>query len=285
MNGETITVNKPIPGITTAPTGLTMTSTGGDKYTAYMNNGQQYTVRQENWSIKTDYYLDTFVYHLPDLVRHIASTGNELNRILEIGIARGVLSIGMALLTGDDTVIVGVDIEESARALATENAAANGVASKLEVRIGNFFEPIQEDEKFDVIFGELPFIPVEPAMQHKYVTDGFLSEILNISGGADGRDLLDILITQGPRYLKPAGAILLIQPSFVGIDKTMELLAEQGLTGTVLVTREWRLDDTKFTRNSRGYIEGLNPAAFSKNAQGQDIFHLTIIVGIKSRVV
>lgn len=275
-------MNKPTIGTETAPTGLTMTSAGGDKYTATMKNGQKYTVRQEEWSVKTDYYLDTFVYHLPDLVEHVASTGNKLKRILEIGIARGVLSIGMALLTGDDTVIVGVDIEESAKALATENAASNGVASKLDVRIGDFFEPVLANEKFDLIFGELPFIPVDPSLQQQYIADGHSSEILNISGGADGRDLIDILITQGPRFLNPGGAMLLIQPSFIGIERTMELLAEQGLASTVLVSREWLLDNTKFTRQSRHYIEGLNPVAFPKNAKSQDVFHLTIIMGVKS---
>lgn len=269
-------------GTEAAPSGLTMTSAGGDKYTATMNNGQQYTVRQEEWSVKTDYYLDTFVYHLPDLVEHVAGTGNELKRILEIGIARGVLSIGMALLTGDDTVIVGVDIEESAKALATENAALNGVASKIDVRIGNFFEPVLANEKFDLILGELPFIPVDPSLQQQYIADGHSSEILNISGGADGRDLIDILITHGRRFLNSGGAILLIQPSFIGIERTMELLAEQGLAGTVLVSREWLLDNTKFTRQSRRYIEGLNPVAFPKNAKGQDVFYLTIIMGVKN---
>ena len=275
-------MKNPTSGTSATPTGLTMTSAGGDKYTATMKNGQQYTIHSEEWSVKTDYYLDTFVYYLPDLVKHVARTGNELKRILEIGIARGVLAIGIALLTGEDTVIVGVDIKESAKALANENASLNGVARKLDVRIGNFFEPLLVDEKFDLIFGELPFIPVDPSLQKRYITEGHSSEILNISGGPDGRDLVDILITQGPRFLNPGGAMLLIQPSFIGIERTMELLAEQGLGGTVLVSREWLLDDTKFTRQSRHYIEGINPLAFSKNANGRDIFHLTIIMGIKN---
>lgn len=276
-------MNKPTSAETTAPTGLTMTSTGGDAYIAIMNNGRQYTVRQAEWSVKTDYYLDTFVYHLPDLLRHIANTGNRLSRILEIGTARGVLSIGIALLTGDDVNIVGVDIEESARALVTENATLNGVANKLDVRIGDFFEPILPNERFDLILGELPFIPIEPSMQQKYISQGYSSEIINVSGGADGRDLVDILITQGPHYLDPGGAILLIQPSFISIERTMELFERHGLTGTVLVSREWLLDDTRFTRDNRRYIEELNPTAFSKNVSGQDVFYLTIILGVKNR--
>ncbi len=261
--------------------GLTMTSSGGDTYTAVMKNGQQYNVHQEDWSVKTDYYLDTFVYNLPDLVTQLKQTGNPLKSILEMGVARGVLSIGFALLTDADTHIVGIDIEEQAKTLVTQNAQVNRVADKIEVRIGDLFAPVQAGETFDLIFGELPFIPVDPVLQQQYIADGHASEILNVSGGPDGRYLVDVLITQGARFLNPGGALLLIQPSFIGVEKTMNLLAEQGLTGKVLVSREWRLDDTKFTRQIRGYIEALNPVAFPQNAKGEDVFYLTILMGIR----
>lgn len=262
-------------------TGLTITSTGGDHYTAVMNNGRQYTVRQEEWSVRTDYYLDTFVYYLPDLVKEIRQTQNPLKQILEMGVARGVLAIGFALLTDNDTHIVGIDIEEDARTLVTENAEANQVAGKIEVRIGDLFKPVKAGESFDLIFGELPFIPVDPEMQRQYIAAGHASEILNVSGGPDGRYLVDALILQGAQLLNPGGALLLIQPSFIGVEKTMNLMAAQGLTGKVLVSREWRLNDTKFTRHIRGYIEALNPDAFSRNSTGEEVFYLTIVMGVK----
>ena len=274
-------MSQPRTDDTITGTGLTMTTAGGDTYRATMKNGQQYSVHQEAWSVKTDYYLDTFVHNLPDLVDHVRSTGNPLHQILEMGIARGVLSIGVALLTDDDSQIVGIDIEPNATALVAENAEANGVAHRIEVRIGDLFEPVRAGELFDLILGELPFIPVDPQLQQEYIAAGHASEILNVSGGRDGRDLVDHLITHGARYLNPGGALLLIQPSFIGVERSMELMDQQGMTGSVLVRREWRLDDTKFTRNSRSYIETLNPDAFSKNEAGDDVFFLTIVVGQK----
>lgn len=280
--GETEGIDHTVtqPGNATSA-GLTMTSAGGDTYTAVMNDGRRYTVRQEDWSVKTDYYLDTFVYHLPDLVSYVGSTGNPMHHILEMGVARGVLSIGMALLTDDETRILGIDIEESARMLVAENAIANGVADKVEVRVGDLFEPVHDGERFDLIFGELPFIPVDPDLQRQYIADGHASEILNVSGGPDGRQLVDLLIEQGAPLLDQGGAMLLIQPSFIGVETTMALLAAHGLAGKILVRREWRLDDTKFTRQIRGYIEGLNSAAFVRNDDGDEVFYLTIIVGVK----
>jgi SAM-dependent methyltransferase len=268
-------------GPTTPQAGLSLTSSGGDSYIAKMANGVEYAVGQEAWSIKTDYYLDTFVHHLPNIIAGLQAKGNPVQRVLEIGVARGVLSIGIALLTADDTRIVGIDIEEKAHALVTQNARANGVSDKIEVRIGDLFTPVQADERFDLIIGELPIIPVDPIKQQQYIREGYASEILNISGGATGRDFIDALITQGAAFLKPGGAVVLIQPSFIGVDQTLELCARVGLQGSVLVSKEWRLDDTKFTRNNKGYIEATTGYRFPQNSAGQDVFYLTIIQGVK----
>lgn len=261
--------------------GLSLTSQGGETYTAKMGNGVTYPIHQESWSIKTDYYLDTFVHYLPEIIDNLRQEGNPLTRILEMGVARGVLSIGIALLTGEETRLVGIDIEEKAHQLVTRNTQANGVSHKIEVRIGDLFAPVEPGEKFDLIFGELPIIPVDAEEQRRYIADGYASEILNISGGPDGRYFVDKLIEQGAALLQPGGAVVLIQPSFIGVEKSLELLAQAGLTGSVLVRREWRLDDTKFTRSNKGYIEKTTGYRFPQNAAGEDVFYLTILKGVK----
>ena len=264
-----------------ANAGLSLTSTGGDTYTAKMVNGVHYPIGQEAWSIKTDYYLDTFVHYLPNIIAALQQSGNEVKRVLEIGVARGVLSIGIALLTDDDTQIIGIDIEEKAHALVTQNALTNGVQHKIEVRIGDMFTPVRPGETFDLIIGELPIIPVDPIKQQQYIAEGYASEILNISGGANGRDFVDALIAQGAAFLNPGGAVVLIQPSFIGVEETLQRCAHAGLQGTVLVSKAWRLDDTKFTRNNKEYIERTTGYIFPKNSAGEDVFFLTIIKGVK----
>jgi methylase of polypeptide subunit release factors len=221
------------------------------------------------------------VYHLPDIIADLRRSGNPLKKVLEMGVARGVLSIGIALLTDEDTHIVGIDIEEKAKTLVGRNAMTNSVYDKIEVRIGNLFEPVQPGETFDLIFGELPIIPVDPVQQQQYIAEGFASEILNISGGVDGRYFIDLLITQGARFLNPGGALVLIQPSFIDVEKTLALFDQHGLTGTVLVSRPWRLDDTKFTRQNKGYIEAVHHYTFPQNEAGDEIFFLTILRGSK----
>jgi SAM-dependent methyltransferase len=261
--------------------GISLTSSGGDFYVAKMQNGLEYKIAQEAWSIKTDYYLDTFVHHLSGIIANLQENGNPVKRVLEIGVARGVLSIGIALLTGEDTRIVGIDIEEKAHALVTKNARANGVEHKIEVRIGDLFSPVQAGEKFDLIIAELPIIPVDPAKQQRYIAEGYASEILNISGGADGRDFVDALIVQGAPFLNPGGAIVLIQPSFLGTEVTIQRYAAVGLTGEVLVNKPWRLRDTKFTYNNKDYIAATTGYIYPTNSNGDEIFYLTILKGVK----
>ena len=261
--------------------GISSSSSGGDTYLAKMCNGMNYPIRQEEWSIKSDYYLDTFVYYMPEIITNLQDSGNPIKRVLEMGVARGVLSIGIALLTDADTRLVGIDIEEKAHALVTENAQINNVVDKMEVRIGDLFTPVKAGESFDLIFGEMPFIPVPPEKQRQYISEGYASEILNISGGNDGRCFIDAIISQGSSLLNPGGAIVLIQPSFVGIERTNELFAEYGLSSSVLVSREWKLNDTKFTRSMKEHIEATTGYHFPQNDDGEDIFYLTIMKGVK----
>ena len=261
---------------------LTAITAGEDTYIAKMQNGVQYPIRQENWSLRHDYYLDMFVEHLPLVVQELQQSGNSLQDILEMGIARGVLSIGLALLTDDETQIVGIDIDPGAEALVAQNAAANDVADKIEVRVGDLFAPVKAGECFDLIIGELPMNVVDPQRHQEYVAAGYGDELLNISGGSDGRYFIDALIAQGAQYLNPGGAIVFIQSSFVSIEKSMQRFAEVGLTGSIVAQREWLLKDTKFTRMNRPFIEAVHGDVFDQRGDGEDIFYLTIMKGVKA---
>jgi len=261
--------------------GLTMTHEGGDRYQATMSNGTRFWLHQEDWSVKTDYYLETLVFRLPELIGQMRALGNPLGRVLEMGIARGAISIGIALLTDAATEIVGIDIEEKARLLVAENAAANGVGERITVRIGDLFQPVGPGEMFDLIVAEMPFIPVDPVLQERYVAEGHGSEILNVSGGADGRMFIDAVIASGAGCLRAGGSMLLVQPSFIGIGSTLDLMAAHDIDGAVAVSRPWRLEDTRFTLRSQPYIESLYPDAFPTDSEGRPAFHVTIILGTR----
>lgn len=266
---------------TTAAESLTVITGGGDTYTAHMKNGLSYTIDQEDWSLRHDYYLDMFVEYLPVIIDDLQAGGNPLRTILEMGIARGVLSIGIALLMKDQTKIVGIDIDEEAKTLVAKNAATNGVEQTIEVRIGNLFEPVAAGETFDMIIGELPMNVIDLQRTQEYIDAGYELEVLNIGGGADGRYFIDALIKEGVKYLNPSGAVVFIQSSFISVDKTLSMFEEYGMVGSVIARREWLLNDTKFTKMNRPYIEAVYGDIFDKREDGEDIFYLTIVKGVK----
>lgn len=262
------------------PAGLSRSSQGGDEIALRMKSGRGFTLHQEDWSVKSDYYLETLITHLEDVVAAVESERAPIRDILEIGIARGSTAIGLAMLL-PDARIVGVDVEERARALVRRNAERNGVAERISVRIGDMCAPVVDGETFDLVIAELPFIPIEADHEQRLIAEGHASEILNISGGPDGRLYLDRLIEESAPLLRPGGSLIAVQPSFVGIDRTLERMWSAGLRGRMPVTRRWRLADTVFTGANRKYIEHGTGYVFPEAAPGDPYFFITVMQGVK----
>ena len=71
-------------------------------------------------------------------------------KILEIGTGSGIISVMLALLV-ENIKIIAVDINEKALALAKENAIKHGVQDKIEFRISNLYENVNENDIFMTI--------------------------------------------------------------------------------------------------------------------------------------
>lgn len=261
-------------------TGLSLSSQGGEETVLRMKSGLRLAMHQEGWSVKSDYYSETLIYHLEDVVAAVEREAPAVRDILEIGIARGSTAIALATLL-PTARIVGVDIEERSRALVRRNAERHGVADRVSVRIGDMCAPLTDGEAFDMVIAELPFIPIEPSAQRRYIAEGHGSEILNISGGADGRQYLDRLIDESAPLLRPGGSLIFVQPSFVGIDQTLVRMCNAGLSGRVVLTRPWRLADTIFTGNNREYIERTTGYVFPEHQPGDPYFFIVIMQGVR----
>lgn len=81
-------------------------------------------------------------------------------RVLDVGCGAGIFA-SLAAASGA-TRVVGVDINPVAVENARRNVSALGVESLAEIRTGDLFGPISEDEVFDIIFADLPFTSGEP---------------------------------------------------------------------------------------------------------------------------
>lgn len=114
-------------------------------YTVTICN-REFTVLPNVFSPK--YFFDTeiFAKNLP------IKEGEEL---LEIGPGTGAISV-TAALNGAKRVVA-VDINPDAVKNAQLNAKNHGVEDRVEVRLGNLYEALKPNEKFDVIFWNTPF--------------------------------------------------------------------------------------------------------------------------------
>lgn len=80
----------------------------------------------------------------------ILKNKNETVKILEIGTGSGIISVMLALLV-ENIKIIAVDINEKALELAKENAIKHGVQEKIEFRLSNLYEKVNENDIFMTI--------------------------------------------------------------------------------------------------------------------------------------
>ena len=74
----------------------------------------------------------------------------ETIKVLEIGTGSGIISVMLAMLI-ENIKIIAVDINEEAIELAKENAIKHGVENKIEFRLSNLYENVNEDDIFMTI--------------------------------------------------------------------------------------------------------------------------------------
>ncbi len=74
----------------------------------------------------------------------------ESVKIVEIGVGSGIISVMLALLL-KDIKIIAVDINEKALTLAKENAIKHKVKHKIDFRLSNLYENIDEEDIFMTI--------------------------------------------------------------------------------------------------------------------------------------
>ncbi|KAB7886803.1 peptide chain release factor N(5)-glutamine methyltransferase [Poseidonibacter ostreae] len=115
---------------------------------------------------------------------------NKRINVLEIGTGSGIISVMLALLI-EDIKIIAVDINEKALELAKKNAVKHGVEDKIEFRLSNLYENINETN-IDLTISNPPYI----ANDYK-LPDNVKFEPSNaLFGGRVGDELLKDIIDQ-----------------------------------------------------------------------------------------
>lgn len=122
-------------------------------------------------------------------------------RVLELCSGAGHIGLHAVLHTSRDLVCV--DADEAACDFTRTNAAAAGLAHRVEVRHGAIDEVLAADERFPLVVADPPWVP----------TDGvgaFPEDPVHaIDGGADGLGLVRSCLDAARDHLLPDGVVLL----------------------------------------------------------------------------
>ena len=150
--------------------------------------------------------------------------------VLEIGTGCGLVSLVAAQTARK---VVATDISPIAVQCARKNVEYNHVSAKIEVREGNLFEPIHEEEFFDLILFNAPYLP------HERKTDSEQSDWLEKAwdGGGSGRELIDPFIRQCKNVLNPSGMVQLVQSTLSNDVESCLLFEQQGFDVKIIATK------------------------------------------------
>lgn len=164
---------------------------------------------------KDDEILSGQVYEPAEDSYLLATTVCEVIRadatVLDIGTGSGYVGIRIAEKTGAD--VLGVDINPH----ACREAAQRG----LPVVQGNLTAPFRRN-RFDVVVCNPPYLPTSPEEQRS----DWLA--VAVDGGPDGRSVVNSLLIDLPRVLKPDGSAYLLVSSLQNAEKLNSRIREVG---------------------------------------------------------
>jgi release factor glutamine methyltransferase len=133
--------------------------------------------------------------------------GKENLVALDVGIGSGAIALSL-LQEGGFARCVGTDSSTEAIEFAARNADAAGLASRLELREGSLLGPIGDDERFDTVVSNPPYVAVSErdALQPE-VASWEPAEAL--FAGADGLDVLRQIVPAAAPALRVGGLLAL----------------------------------------------------------------------------
>lgn len=154
--------------------------------------------------------------------RHLEFRPGE--RVLELGTGVG---LGAVLAAKAGCHVVATDVVPEAAACARENAVLNGVGDRVEVRVGDCYDPVP-GMRFDVICTNPPQMPTPPGRER----DDPVAAADN--GGLDGWGILDTAIQGAPTHLLPGARLVFTLFAFLGLNSAFAKLEAVGLKPAIL---------------------------------------------------
>ena len=151
---------------------------------------------------------------------------NRGERVLDLGTGCGILGIVAAKNARE---VVAVDVNPYAVQCAKKNAIVNNLIDKMVFVQADLLTSLRETETFDLILFNAPYIPTENVEAESWLGRAW-------AGGTNGRQVIDLFISQALMHLKRTGRLLLIQSTLAGNEETRRKFAEHHLNSNVIAS-------------------------------------------------
>ncbi len=165
-------------------------------------------------------------------------------RVLDMGTGSGVVLAALARAGARE--LVGVDIEPEAVQRTRALLASHGI-THASMRCGDLWKPVA-GEQFDLVVFNPPQLPLQDDMHGERLRTW--SE-----GGRDGRAVLDRFLCGLADHLAPGGAALVTHNTFLGLERTMHLLASRALRAETRQTVAVHMPAYKLCRLPQSWLE------------------------------
>jgi release factor glutamine methyltransferase len=127
--------------------------------------------------------------------------------------------------------VLAVDLNPHAIYCAKENARLNGVRDNIGFIQADLFMALSDEARFDLVTFNAPYLPSEDGEANSWIGRSW-------AGGANGRQVVDLFISQVHAHLKSQGRVLLMQSTLTGVEETLHQFNQQTLKAYVLVERK-----------------------------------------------
>jgi release factor glutamine methyltransferase len=144
----------------------------------------------------------------------------------------------LALVSAENAhEVIATDINPFASSCTKTNAKLNGLDYKIEVLVGDLFDPIRPKRRFDLIVFNPPYLPeLDIPLEDDYLKSA-------LSGGSDGRLVTDRFLEEFPRYIKRNGNVLLVQSSLSGIQPTINKLLKKRIQAEIVASKHLQFEE------------------------------------------
>ncbi len=156
------------------------------------------------------------------LAGHLQATKGDY--VLDMGCGIGIQAI---LASRKAKKVLAVDINPQAIDTTKRNAEKNK-AENIKYRISNLFENIKEEEKFDLIIFNPPYLPSEEKDMQARAW----------AGGIMGREIIDKFIEDAPKHLTDKGRIQLLVSSLNDVDEVLKTIQKKSLEAKVIASEK-----------------------------------------------